>query len=67
MTPLVLYGAGSQAYVLHDFTAECGYDLTAVLNDVAPLENFDLGVPVVVGREHIESWLRGAEIGRAHV
>jgi sugar O-acyltransferase (sialic acid O-acetyltransferase NeuD family) len=57
LRPIVLYGAGSLALVLHEFLDVNGYRLAAIFSDTAPASAPDLRAPVIVGAEAIERWL----------
>lgn len=65
MKRIVLYGAGSQAYVLGDLLEANGYVLAAVFNDGPSPPAFRAQVPVLVGSDQIEDWLSATE--RAHL
>jgi sugar O-acyltransferase (sialic acid O-acetyltransferase NeuD family) len=57
-TPLVLYGAGSQVYVLGEIIVESGFKVEAILNDIEVPAGFMPGTEVVVGSAAIDEWLR---------
>ncbi|WP_114187119.1 NeuD/PglB/VioB family sugar acetyltransferase [Microvirga aerophila] len=62
-TPLVLYGAGSQAYVLDEIVTSSGFQVEAILNDTEVPAGFALGVKVIEGRAAIDEWLKNASVG----
>jgi sugar O-acyltransferase (sialic acid O-acetyltransferase NeuD family) len=55
--PIVFYGAGSLALVLHDFLDTNGYRLVAILSDYTPARAPALSVPIIIGADAIEQWL----------
>jgi hypothetical protein len=57
---LVLYGAGSQAYVLDSLARLIGYNVVAILNDWEAPASFNVTAPVVIGKEAISAWLSEA-------
>lgn len=58
---LVLYGAGSQAYVLVEIITSLGFKVEAVLNDIeVPTSFLSVTEEVVVGSTAINEWLRRA-------
>jgi sugar O-acyltransferase (sialic acid O-acetyltransferase NeuD family) len=62
-TPLILYGAGSQAYVLGEIIVSSGFNVEAILNDFEVPAGFMPGTKVVVGNAAINEWLRSAASG----
>lgn len=58
---IVLYGAGSHAYVLEELARLHGYRLAAVLNDWDAPASFRIDAPVVTGTAAIEEWLKTAQ------
>src|SRR5262245_57002282 len=66
--PIVFYGAGSLALLLHDFLDAAGYRLLAILSDFEPTRPLPLAVPIIVGQPAIERWLeteRSSHLGYA--
>lgn len=60
-TALVLYGAGSQAYVLGEIITSLGFKVEAILNDIEiPTGFHSAAEEVVVGSTAINEWLRRA-------
>lgn len=59
--PIVFYGAGSHAYVLHDILPGAGLVLSAMLNDMTA-RKLDIDVPVLIGPE-IDDWLKHQDAG----
>lgn len=55
--PLVLYGAGSQAYVLESIASVMGYRIIAVLNDWE-VSVLNIDAPIFIGPKAIEDWIR---------
>src|SRR4051794_29546683 len=66
MKPIVLYGAGSQAYVLSDLLEANGYELVAVFNDGPPPPTFRTTVPLLGEPDRIDAWLSAAEHAHLH-
>jgi sugar O-acyltransferase (sialic acid O-acetyltransferase NeuD family) len=62
-TPLILYGAGSQAYVLGEIITSSGFKIEAILNDIEAPAGFMPGAKIVVGNEAINDWLKSATFG----
>lgn len=55
---LVLWGSAGQAKVLHELMSQQGYEIVALFDNDPEANSSIEGVPLYIGREGFESWLK---------